>query len=416
MKIAIIGGGSAGMISAHLLCRKHDVTVYEKAPILGGNIRTLNGNVSTNKIPNDITVEAGVTAFNYVSSPTMRRLLNNLKIPYYLSAPKLASSIQLAKRQLYTVPSFHTLNQYGLMNYLKASKINVILFPDVLKMLWRMSLSSKVKMQDITMGSFINHTSVLSQKWMRCSIMLGLSMPYIETMQFPSDWLKTIFFRYRLPIWASPENGMYDYINKIISLGDNNLRIHCDVNIKHIIRSRNSISILFQDGSKQTFDKVIFATTPEQVLKLLESPTAQEIKRFHHWRERSFSILSHTDHTLYDSFIKPTPSPFDYFEKNNQDFGYNTYLNDIHKIKGSTSYNFSYNLDERINPDSILMKMNHTVPIFNNKSIKNNDEILQTNGDNNTFHVGAYLGHGLQESAAKTANMVALKLDGQVLV
>tara|TARA_B110000879_G_C11131373_1_gene496177 strand:- start:25 stop:1275 length:1251 start_codon:yes stop_codon:yes gene_type:complete len=416
MKIAIIGGGSSGMISAHLLCRKHDVTLYEKAPIFGGNIRTLNGNVATSNVPKDITVEAGVTAFHYPSSPTMRSLLQNLQVPYYLSAPKLASSIQLLKRQRYTVPSFFTLNQYGFMNYLKASKINVQLFPDVLKMLWRMSLSSHEKTKTLTMGSFINHTSALSQRWMRCSIMLGLSMPFIDTKQFPCSWLKTIFFKYRLPIWASPKNGMYDYIDKIITLNQNHFKYHCNVAIQTIMRSNSSATIVFNDGTMKVFDKIIFATTPEQVLKLLESPTEHEKKRFHHWRERSFSILSHTDNSLYDSFVKPSPSPFDYFEKNNSDFGYNTYLNDIHKIKGETSYNFSYNLDERINPNLILMRMNHTVPIYNNKSIKYNEEILQTNGDNNTFHVGAYLGHGLHESAAKTAYMVALKLGGLVLV
>ena len=45
MKIAIIGGGSAGLVTAHLLDGAHDVTIFEKAPILGGHVRTLNRNV-----------------------------------------------------------------------------------------------------------------------------------------------------------------------------------------------------------------------------------------------------------------------------------------------------------------------------------------------------------------------------------
>ena len=42
MKIAIIGGGAAGMATAHYLDKQCDVTVFEKQPMLGGNIRTLN--------------------------------------------------------------------------------------------------------------------------------------------------------------------------------------------------------------------------------------------------------------------------------------------------------------------------------------------------------------------------------------
>lgn len=133
MKVAIIGGGSAGIVCAHLLCRKHEVTLYEKAPILGGNIRTLNGNVSTSKVPKNITLDTGVTAFNYASSPTIRKLFKQLQVPFYLSAPKQASSILLKNTEKHTIPSFYTLKQYGLINFIKESKINIQLIPDIVK-------------------------------------------------------------------------------------------------------------------------------------------------------------------------------------------------------------------------------------------------------------------------------------------
>ena len=36
MNIAIIGGGSAGLVTAHLLDRAHSVTVFEKDHQIGG--------------------------------------------------------------------------------------------------------------------------------------------------------------------------------------------------------------------------------------------------------------------------------------------------------------------------------------------------------------------------------------------
>ena len=47
-KIAIVGAGIAGMSAAYYLSARHDITLYEAAPRLGGHARTVmagrNGN------------------------------------------------------------------------------------------------------------------------------------------------------------------------------------------------------------------------------------------------------------------------------------------------------------------------------------------------------------------------------------
>ena len=66
MKVAIIGGGAAGMSCAYLLDKKHDVTVFEKQPMLGGNIRTLNKNVDLDngKLQKDLFIDTKNYTFN----------------------------------------------------------------------------------------------------------------------------------------------------------------------------------------------------------------------------------------------------------------------------------------------------------------------------------------------------------------
>jgi uncharacterized protein len=72
MKIAVIGGGASGMVSAYLLDKQgHRVSVFERQPMLGGHIRTLNKNVESNGFsggeapPTDCTeiLECGVLEF-----------------------------------------------------------------------------------------------------------------------------------------------------------------------------------------------------------------------------------------------------------------------------------------------------------------------------------------------------------------
>jgi uncharacterized protein len=64
MKIAVIGGGASGMVSAYLLDRQgHHVTVFERQPMLGGHIRTLNKNVQPNQADCAEIIECGVLEF-----------------------------------------------------------------------------------------------------------------------------------------------------------------------------------------------------------------------------------------------------------------------------------------------------------------------------------------------------------------
>ena len=64
MKIAILGGGASGMVTAYLLDKQgHQVTVFERQPSLGGHIRTLNQNVQPNQSDCQEVLECGVIEF-----------------------------------------------------------------------------------------------------------------------------------------------------------------------------------------------------------------------------------------------------------------------------------------------------------------------------------------------------------------
>ncbi|NOT85838.1 MAG: NAD(P)-binding protein [Methylococcaceae bacterium] len=63
MKIAIIGGGTAGMAAAYFLDKQHEISAFEQQPILGGNIRTLNKNVTGVALDSNVILDNGVIEF-----------------------------------------------------------------------------------------------------------------------------------------------------------------------------------------------------------------------------------------------------------------------------------------------------------------------------------------------------------------
>ncbi len=77
MRVAVIGGGSAGLAAAWLLQDDHDVTLIEKQPRLGGHAHT----VAVEHKGGTVQVESGCEFFTEDSHPAFFRLLHELQIP-----------------------------------------------------------------------------------------------------------------------------------------------------------------------------------------------------------------------------------------------------------------------------------------------------------------------------------------------
>ena len=116
MRIAIIGGGASGLIAAYLLGKRHEVHLYESAPNLGGHVRTLGQNVKVDNLPPGKVAENGPLGFHVESSPTLIRLLTELRIPTKLTG--LGSNLFLLDNRNYSYGS-------GIHIYNKDSKITL---------------------------------------------------------------------------------------------------------------------------------------------------------------------------------------------------------------------------------------------------------------------------------------------------
>src|SRR5215831_616660 len=74
--IAVIGGGVSGLVSAHLLRRQHNVTVFEAGDYIGGHTNT----VRVDTADNTYWIDTGFIVFNDRNYPQFEKLLRSLGV------------------------------------------------------------------------------------------------------------------------------------------------------------------------------------------------------------------------------------------------------------------------------------------------------------------------------------------------
>ncbi|MBE9135691.1 FAD-dependent oxidoreductase [Nodosilinea sp. LEGE 07088] len=405
MRIAVIGGGAAGMATAHWLNKQgHHVTIFERQPILGGHIRTLNKNVKPsnfvcNKVLCHEILESGPLEFpttfhNFVAF--MKELEVEL-VPVNIGSelfPKEGSPFlsEVAVEKNFT----------GIKRLIEFLRFNAIHIRSA--GLWlKAQFSDLEDFYDQPLSHYLKDDSTGSL-WLKLLTMYSYSIPFELIDNVPAELAIPMLRDYLAVKWLRVEGGVYTYIEKILDRFQGDVVL--GVEITNISRCPDAIKIELSGGALQEFCKVVFATPPDQVMALLADPTDVEIKRFSAWQANYIKTTVHTDTSMYDNYGIRQPSEFDFFQTDTQ-WGYNGCLNQLCGISSPQHHFLSFQLEELIAKDRIVHIQEHHTPLYTTEAFRYRDEIVATNGENNTYHAGAYLGDGLHEGAITSALRVA---------
>ena len=398
MKIAIIGGGAAGMISAYLLDKAgHHVTVLEKQDKLGGNIRTTNKNVVVPGLAEDLFLEGGVIEFS-AKFHRFQHLMEELEIP--LLPVDIGTGLFLENGQCYLSSIMIENNRKGwqrLISYFRYYGLQLSVF----SIGQRAKKSKSQELRPLSMQAFLNQENN-GTSWLKNFSMYSYSIPFEQIANLPSELGIPSIRDYMLAEWFRMKGGTYSYIEKIIARFSGTIILNAKV--QSVERKANEVHIQW-NNTGQSFDKVIFATPPDQVLPLIKQASTTEYKIFKDWKANHAQTIIHTDAQFYKRFKISVPSPFDFFETP-KGWGYNAYLNDLCAVSGKTSYFLAYNMESFIDPQKIISVQDHHTPFYTLEAFQSRQELMELNGNNHTYFVGAYLGDGLHEGAVVSAERV----------
>ena len=403
-RIAVIGGGVAGLAAGYLLGRQFEMTLFEKEPRLGGNAYTYTGRDGQQ-------LDIAVAAFGRAGYDHFFRLLAELGIVTRSSAGTYMSFHDLDTRQgIYVTPS---------LRGLRAQRFR-ILRPSQLRPFWELSrgLAAARRIQkesgfgDLTVSEALRLLPRISgdaELIFICALCLLSSMSAEEVLEAPARFFfgkiavhndvispKAIYSVRTLP------GGTRSYVSALARAFDG--RIVRRARIRAVRRDEDRIRIAFSGGGEATFDKVIFACNADQVLDLLEAPTPLERELLSAWRYKDGRLVVHRDYTAFPKRQLMQAYTFLY---RRQDGGFSTSVNgslwfepsvpDTCDLIASQHPNFPIR-EDHIELDTVLR-----TPIFDFRSCATTARLPELNGVKNTYYCGSYFGYGLHEDAIRSA-------------
>ncbi len=407
MNIAVIGGGASGMATAYLLDQQgHHVTVCERQPILGGHIRTLNKNIQPNQSDCSEVMESGVLEFPTAFGDFIA-LMHELDVElepvnigsamFFKDGSSLLSGVAIENN----VTGIHRLIEHLRLDTLYARSAGLWL---------KTQFTNRKDLSNRPLSAYLNDRCTRNT-WLKLMVMYSYSIPFELLDDFPAELAIPMLRAYIAVNWVRIKGGVYTYIEKILKRFQGQVLL--GVEIDRIARTPDGVKIVLSTGEVRSFDRVVFATPPDQVLALLADPTPAETKRFAAWKANYVTSIVHRDASMYDRYSIHTPSEFDFFETDTQ-WGYNGYLNQLCSISSPEQYFLSFKMEDRIastapgvdNPWILHIQQHHT-PLYTTEAFRYRDEVVTANGENSTYHAGAYLGDGLHGGAIGSAVRVA---------
>ena len=417
-KIAIIGGGVAGLTAAWLLHQHYDVTVFEKSDRLGGNAYTLT-------TPDGEEADIAAAAFGKSSYKNVFKLFRKLNIdtvkafrmkPFGISGLGVNFYDLDSKRGLFLTP--------GLKGLL-AQHFD-ILRPDSVMSMLRFLLGIKRAQAAAQRGEldgltieealrkiphlrgdarliFIGYLCLISS--MHCNDVLDAPARYfVEKLKVYDDIIplspKTLFSI------SFAKNGTRSYVRALSAPYRESIILNA--RIKTVRRQQHKVQVRMEDGKELLFDKVIFACNADQALGLIEEPTQDEKRLLGAWRYTEGRIVVHADHTRFPR--RELMEGYTFLYRNAGRYIETSVSGSLWALPGisktceliSTQHpNFP------IAQDRVIFEKVFRTPIFDLRSCSSIGELPSLNGVRNTYYCGSHFGFGLHEDAVTSAVEVA---------
>lgn len=295
-RIAVVGGGAAGLGAAWTLSQKHDVTLYEAGEALGGH-------AFAHPFPGtDKFVDMGVMITLPWAYPNLYCMFQRYGVRTSAAGATLLVSFPDAEgtgRDTWGTDA--SLRQTPLFERIEAqsSRFEQMMFEVA-------ALPLKVQMKPISY--FLNgavpgvpHSGGYGQEFLAKGLcpLLSLFLVTRDSLLETPAWSLSMMFRFGTisffspTTWRTIDGGTRDYVARLTRSFQS--RQFLGTKVTSIIRGHQGVTVRDDKGGSERYDEVVVATDAKTALELLDSPTADEERLLGSFRYEPAVAYLHQD-------------------------------------------------------------------------------------------------------------------------
>ncbi len=415
MRIAIVGTGVSGLVCAHLLARRHDITVFEADSRPGGHAHTVRIDLADETHE----VDTGFLVYNERNYPGLVRLFDRLGVATKASDMSFsvsddASGVEWRGTSLTTL---FAQRRNALRPAFLRMLADVVRFNRMAR-----SLLDQEHPTDRSLAELLadGHWSSRFIEWYL--IPMGSSIWSADPGTFlnmPAVTFARFFDNHGLldygdqPSWRTVDGGSRHYVEAILGPLGNAVRLSSPV--AKVTRRDDGVE-LHTDMGPERFDHVVLATHSDQALQLLSDPSVPEREVLGSIRYQPNRATLHTDERLLPRSRRAWAS-WNYHRLADQpELATLTYrLASLQGIDSAHEILVTLNRDDAIRDDRVLARFDYAHPVFDVPAIAAQRRHEELNGDRGTWFCGAYWGYGFHEDGVQSALTVCRRLAGEEL-
>lgn len=411
MRIAIIGSGISGLAAGWYLSRKHEVSLFEKEPRLGGHTNTVIVESGGDPIP----VDTGFIVHNDRTYPNLIRLLAELGVETQSSD----MSFSVSCRQTGFEYSSRGINGFFAQRSNLLRREHYLLLAEILRFNRAApKLLDQPGAESATIGDVIEegrYHKVFTDRYLFPMASAVWSMSPDSIRSFPALTLLRFFHNHGMlginthPKWKVIRGGSHKYIPLLTAPFKE--RVFLDACIASVSRQEGGVTLNFQDRPAMAFDQVVFACHGDQVLPLLEQPACVERDVLGGFQNSRDVAILHTDASLLPSHLAARASwNYNLGLSGKSAVAVTYYMNRLQSLNTAEDYCVTLNGDDVIEPAKVLQKIVYHHPLYTHEAVRAQARWSEISGRNRTHYCGAYWFYGFHEDGLNSALRVARAL------
>jgi len=431
LRIAVVGGGIAGLGAAHRLAACHRVTLFEAAGYVGGHTNTVEATVGATTYP----VDTGFLVYNERTYPNLIALFDALGVP--TAASEMSFSVSVGPHDFEWCGSD--------LRSLFAQPSNALSprFWSMLRDILRFNRQATALAHDAARA---DDAAVPLADWLdanrygqpfRDGYLLPMaaaiwSCPTATMLAFPVGSFARFCDNHGLlqvanrPRWFTVKGGARQYVEKIVA-GLDDLRISTPV--RGIRRTpldpqnggRDSVTVITDHG-RETFDHVVLACHSDQSLRMLTDASTDEHEILRAVPYQPNRAYLHTDLALMPkrrrawaawnylsagSFGAPEAGIVAPAGADAPSVAVTYWLNRLQPLPFAEPVLVTLNPLAPPRDETVLGAFDYSHPVFDGGAIAAQRRLPSIQGQRNTWYAGAWTGWGFHEDGLKSGLAVA---------